>query len=133
MALLGVSPVSDVRALPIYADDDVEVDIEAIKRAKIDLDLPYRIVPSSASTNGGGRVLAYGKPPWVCDFFLVSEHTDHERLQRALEWVLGEIDHDEEATVAEDTLAVIFGEGTREITPAELASEKAWRAYFDGE
>lgn len=122
--------MSDPRPLPIYRPPGAVLDLEPVKRAKAALGVDYRVIPAGPSE--GARVLAFGKPDWACDFFLVSEHTNDERMQRALAWVLGEVEDDPEATLAVDTLGVIFGDGVREITPEELASEQAWADYFNG-
>lgn len=122
--------MSDLTPLPIYAPG-IEVDLEPIKAAKAALDLPIKVKPVDAERTRGLRVLAYEKPDWLCDFFLVSEATPPERLQRALAWVLSDVE-DEEATTTLDTLNVVFGGGVVEIMPEELASERAWADYFEG-
>lgn len=119
-----------LRPLWLYAEADV--DLEPIKAAKAALDLPFRVKPVDVTEHDRGvRVLAVGaKPGWLADFYLVAERDSPERLQAALAWVLGDGD-DPDATTVGDTICAIFGEGTREITPEELASERAWAAYFE--
>lgn len=124
--------MSAPRALPIYVADDHVLDLAPIKAAKAALDLPYKVVPVDPADAPGSRVLAVGaKPGWMCDFYLIAPQEAGERVQEALLWVLSDA-HDPEATTVADTMLTIFGEGTREITAEELASERAWADYFAG-
>lgn len=124
--------MSTPRALPIYVADDHVLDLAPIKAAKAALDLSYKVVPVDPADAPGSRVLAVGaKPEFLCDFYLVAPQESQERLVDALWWVLEGWD-DPEATTVADTLATVFGDGTREITAEELASERAWADYFAG-
>lgn len=122
-----------LRPLWIHAADDIEPDMAAIKAAKAALNLPFKVKPVGVSEHDFGvRILAIGaKPTWLADFFLVGARESHARWQQALAWALGD-GEDGEATTVSDTVCAIFGEGTRQITPEELASERAWRDYFEG-
>lgn len=120
------------RFLPIWAEDYAAVDMGRIRAAKVALDLPYQCYPRHASapkSDEYGRVLAVdSRPPYVCDYALVTAQSDDAGLRSALLWVLGEND-DPRATYMPDVLSKIFGVPVREIPQDELDAEAALRAY----
>lgn len=118
------------RFLPIWTEDYAAVDMDRIKRAKAGLELAYVVYPRHATTGGEyDRVLAVGsRPPYVCDYALISERSDHAGVTAALRWVLGEVEDDRATTMA-DVLSAIFGGSVREIPQDELDAEAALRAY----
>lgn len=125
------------RHLWIAIKDWRELDLSPIKAAKAELDLPFKVVPSRAclpdTPPSDVRILAIDdKPDWICDYVLVSSRTSLEGMKDALRWVLtGE--GAEIATSAAEALNEILGPGVREISQAELDSEKALRIYLGHE
>jgi hypothetical protein len=121
--------VSFIRPIWVYG----EVDVEKIKAAKAELDLPYRIKPHEATVGGGTiRVLAWGThPPFLCDYLLVTDSTDLDDLMDAVAWALHERE-DPNAMTIRDVLAGVFGPGVREVTPEELEGERRYAAFQAG-
>jgi hypothetical protein len=124
-------PNFDGARLPIYWA--VPRDFEPIKAAKDLLYLDHKVFPSTATASTPGRILAVGgRPPWLCDYFLVHPAAGPERLAVALWWVLEPDHQDDGATTVLDELRAVFGVGVREIPPAELAAEERLAAYQQG-
>lgn len=99
-------------------------------------DLPDKIRPVAVASSSDlpnyleTRVLAVGsRPPFLCEYALVTERTSPEGYVRALCWVLGISRIDEKATTILDTMTAIFGPGTREVTTEELEARKRLRDY----
>lgn len=64
---------SDVRPLPIWPHTVTPEQLELIKRAKIEIGVPYSVMPSPAAPGSPGRILALGEvPPFICETVLVA-------------------------------------------------------------
>jgi hypothetical protein len=121
----------DVRILWVWHAEG-PVDFTTIRIAKASLGLPYAVRPALAFPGTPHRVLAIGsRPPFLCDYALIGEHTEADRIAQAVGWVLGERE-DENATTVLDMLLWIFGPGVREIPPEELRAEKRLEDYVLG-
>lgn len=131
---------------PLYIWSEVKADLAPIRAAKAQLEhdgaenVPVRVVPIGVGRDGfvnghlvSGRVLAIGsRPPFLCDYALVSERTSSEGWIRAFCWVTGMAERDSKATLIEDIIIAQFGPGTREITADELEGERLALAYQTG-
>jgi hypothetical protein len=89
--------------------------MQAVKAAKEQLDLPFKVMPMQAVPGNTTRVLAFSEPPFACDYALV---TRPEALPAALSWVLSDKD-DPRATMMAGWLSKVLGK-----TVVELASER---------
>lgn len=133
---------ADERALYIWADGKT-ADLAPVKAAKAALGYGFTVKPFAVTPDSpppaGHRVLAIGsRPNWITDYALTSENTSPEGWQRALAWVLGEVEHDPRATLVLDILSSILppnarGEMVRELTETEIEAERKLRAYNSGE
>lgn len=129
--------VTQTKELWIYIKDWGALDLGPIKEAKAALDLPFKVVPHQVFQRHeiplDARILAIDdKPEGFYDYVLVSSRTSVESMIEALRWVLtGE--GAEIATTMAESLSEILGPGVREISQAELDSEKALRVYLGKE
>jgi hypothetical protein len=127
---------ADERALFIWSGDTA-ADLAPVKAAKLALGIEAKVKPvgvgkESPPPRWDVRVLAIGsRPPWVCDYALVSERTAPEGWERALAWVLGTHD-DPKATTVDDIIHATFGNDAREIPPEELEAERRYGDYVTG-
>lgn len=137
---------ADERALYIWSGG-VKADLAPIKAAKERLiyerdhldgfrDVPALIRPIAVSATEpppvGVRVLAIGtRPPWLCDYFLVSETSSQEEWIRAFCWVVEISATDSAATKVADTLGS-FWPGIREVSAEEQESERRLAAFQQG-
>lgn len=111
----------DIRLLPIYSNNQIDIDL--IKTAKEKIDCNFKVQLCKAVPGSPGRVLAIGsKPPFLCDYALVQQPTV-ERLQAALEWIL-ELREDTRGMTILKKMKQIFGEETIEVTDG-IASQKS--------
>jgi len=114
-------------------------DLAPVKAAKLALNIERKVWPVDVRSLADlpsldSRVLAIGsRPTFICDYALTSERTSPAGWERALSWVLGVTEHDDKATTIEDVMVSIFGPGTRELSEAELESERKMAAYINGE
>lgn len=133
----------DERPLFIWAGGN-PTDLAKIKTAKEALDDGITEVPKVRPVNCSHwgadgltfdhRVLAIGsKPPFIIDYFLVGDDAGPKEFERALAWVLQLVDYDERANHVHDTMASIFGPGTREIPQEEQDANAKLRAFQRGE
>jgi hypothetical protein len=101
----------ELKPLPIYPQKPQGTILEALKQAKVNLDLNYLISPEKAVPGSPGRVLAIGeKPNFLCDYAYVKEPTV-ESLQQALSWCL---------ELKEDTRGVTIGRMLSELWGGEV-------------
>lgn len=129
---------ADERALYIWSGEK-KADLAPLKAAKEALGIVEKIRPFGVPMPGGNsapqldcdRILAIGvRPPWVCDYALVSERTAPAGWQAALAYCLHLTD-DSRATTVLDILNSVWP-GTREISEAELESERKLAEYQHG-
>lgn len=78
----------EIRPLYIFDPTDHRWDhLDALRAAKANLDVDFKVQPIAAEPGQAGRVLAFGAhPPFACDSFLVSAK---ELVPTALKWALG--------------------------------------------
>jgi hypothetical protein len=104
----------ELKPLPIYPSKPQGAILEALKQAKVNLDLSYLISPEKAVPGSPGRVLAIGeKPNFLCEYAYVANPTV-ESLQSALSWVLGLTEDPRGVTVAR-MLSELWGGEVKEI------------------
>jgi len=127
---------TDERALYIWSGG-VKADLAPVKAAKLALEVTEIVRPFGVSTLGElpdlfTRVLAIGtRPPFLCDYALVSERTSPEGYQRALAWVLHIVGDDPKATTIADILGS-FWPGVREMSADEIEAARKFAAYQQG-
>lgn len=112
------------RALYIWHAEG-PADLAPIRAAKVELAVDFTARPVAVSTLYPGpasaRILAVGsRPPFLCDYALVSERTGPQGWKAAVAWAL-ELIEDERSTTVLDTLRSIFGAGVRELDVQEVA------------
>jgi hypothetical protein len=101
----------ELKPLPIYPRKPQGAILEALKQAKVNLDLNYLISPEKAVPGSPGRVLAIGeKPNFLCDYAYVKEPTV-DSLQQALAWCL---------ELKEDSRGVTIGRMLSELLRGEV-------------
>lgn len=101
--------------LPLYPSVPSGEILAALKVAKEQIPEAPLVQPVRAVYGSPGRVLAIGQqPPFLCDYALVGEPTV-ERLQIALEWVLG-LREDSRGMTVLKKMQQIFGSETVEVT-----------------
>lgn len=104
--------------LPIYPSVPSGDILAALKVAKAQIPDAPTVQPVRAVPGSPGRILAIGSPPpFLCDYALVGEPTP-ERLQIALEWVLG-LREDSRGMTVLKKLQQIFGPETVEVFDEE--------------
>lgn len=115
---------------------DGPADLTPVKAAKAELDVDFTIRPVAVYEATDlpnyleDRVLAVGsRPPFLCEYALVTERTSPEGYVRALRWVLGLAESDPKATTILDTLNSILGPGVREVPTEELEARERLRDY----
>jgi hypothetical protein len=124
--------VTDGVELLVYHPEDEPIDYDRIREAKAMLGLEVRIRPVNAQPEDDGRVLAVGgRPPFLVDYFLISNGSTMDVVGDALGWALDLLD-DERAEGVADTLTSLLGAPVHELTPAELESEARWNDYAQG-
>ena len=75
------------------------------------------------------RVLAVGsRPPFLCDYFLVSPDASPEEWVEAFVWVVTDYQNGRATTIV-DTLTSHFGPGVREVPPEEIEGMQRLRDY----
>jgi hypothetical protein len=104
----------ELKPLPIYPQKPQGAILEALKQAKVNLDLNYLISPEKAVPGSPGRVLAIGeKPNFLCDYAYVKEPTV-DSLQQALAWCL-ELKEDARGVTIGRMLSELWGGEVKEI------------------
>lgn len=64
---------ADVRPLPIWPHSVTPEQLELVKRAKLEVGVPYSVQPAPAVLGSPGRVLAFGEvPPFLCETVLIA-------------------------------------------------------------
>jgi hypothetical protein len=118
--------VPDHVDLWVWYPEDEPIDYARIKAAKEMLELDVLVHPHLIeAAEHEGRILAVGgRPPWLCDYFLISNGSTMDVVADALGWALDLLEDERAQTVA-DTLSSIFGSPCREISPQELESIEA--------
>ena len=109
-------------------------DLAPVKAAKAALDVDFQVEPRAVreptDLMWADRVLAIGtRPPFLCDYALVTETTSPEGFERALRWVLHLVEDDPKATTILDTLTAHFGPGVHEVTPEEQEARQRFTDY----
>lgn len=104
----------ELRPLTIYGD----APMPAVKAAKEQLGLPFKVMPMEAVPGNTTRVLAFEMPPFACDYALV---TRPEALPAALSWVLSDKD-DPRATMMAGWLSKVLGVGVVELVAERVVS-----------
>lgn len=137
---------TETKPLYIWADGGV-ADLSVVKAAKARIGATWKVrpivvqAPADRAALGdedgarvpAGRILAFGtRPPWLCDYALVTERTSEERMEEALLWAVGELEEHPRATTLIDVLRAHLGAGVTELDPGLLESERRARVYFTG-
>lgn len=127
----GREPLSsDILDLPIHFLG-TRVPRESIFQAKQALFITDLLMPRTAEPATNKRILAIGsKPDWICDYYLVAINATQIEWMTALRWVLGDEDAPGATTVSQMMQDAM--PGAREISEAELESERRFRAYVEG-
>lgn len=126
----------------IYSGEGDDLpDLAPIKLAKATLDAegtfpkvrPVRITLENRFEFDADRVLCIGyRLPWACDYALITPSTAEAGWLRAVKWMLtGE--PDPKVTTVTDFLNSYLGPGVREMSAAELESERKMRAFITRE
>jgi hypothetical protein len=110
--------MSNARPLCLYPHDIPDDQMQLIRQAKANLDLPYKVIPSPAVPGGHERVLAMGElPPFLCDAALVKDPTNAQSVENALRWLLTAPEGDNRGFGYGDYLEAIFGAPVTELEP----------------
>ena len=129
--------MSDLKILWIWHRPNDTVDLDAIKLAKMELEVEYKVVPRDLTEYSfmnewelDERVLAIGtRPPWIVDYFLVAENGSSQDWMNALSWVLGETEDDWEATSVIDILTALLPGPVRQLSDQEITDQKRLSDY----
>lgn len=82
---------AEVRPLPIWPHDVSEEQLDMIRRAKLAMNLPYKIEPVPAVPGSPGRILCFGGPgPMYGEHVIIAPENvnRYESIARALEFAL---------------------------------------------
>lgn len=111
--------VTDLRPLPVWGRQ-LPGDYEALKAAKVALDLPFSIVPAPAVPGSPTRVLAMREvPPFIADYALVRDPSNPAAMLAAMGWALDDTIEDPRATLVFQQLQGVFGPDLKEVPYVE--------------
>lgn len=82
---------ADVRPLPIWPHTATPERLAMVKRAKLEIGVPFAVQPAPAVLGSPGRILAFGEvPPFLCETVLIApENVDrYESVLGALTFLL---------------------------------------------
>ena len=107
-----------VRALPVYPFPLEPDQLDALKWAKAELDLEYKIQPVAAAPGLPFTILAFEQlPPFLCTAALIKPGWTFESVKKALHAVLeGDGPFFDELSY----LRALLGPGVREVEPEEV-------------
>lgn len=119
-------PVDEVLPLPIYPWPVSAEDMAAVKQAKLDSGLSFKVMPRPAVPGSPGRILALRKEPHfltVEPFALVADPSNAAGMLAAMRFVYDPNNDDPRGRSALTQLRAIFGKDVKEIGKEQLALE----------